>query len=424
MSARTVLFVRAPEALRQATRQLGAYRMRSTLAILGIVIGVASVVGSITLMDGVERMLRTTFEKLGGPRVGILRRQEGKWTSGHWVTFPKVYVVTDEDRVALRAAVPELEEECLVSWSGQIPIASARAEIAGAVSAAGPSFLRIRPFELVAGRFYTEEEAARAERVAVIYAPFAEELFGRPDPLGEELRIGGERFRGIGVLRAFGNQPRIAWRRLHIPFETGVVRLGRAREQSATWIKVRPGADLKALAPEMQRVLTRRHPGSKPEHFFVRSFGEFQDRELDSLKARGRILIAVALLCLLAGGVGVMNVFLISVTERTSEIGLRIALGASKRAILAQVLFEAVLLCGAGALAGIVLGQAFAYGFGEVVKARLADGLAEPAFLSTSVGPKGLFAAVSLALATAALFGSYPALRAARLDPAVSLRHE
>src|SRR5439155_2830356 len=99
----------------------------------------------------------------------------------------------------------------------------------GGVSAAGPSFLKVRPFELVAGRFYTEGEAARAERVAVLYAPFAEELFGRPDPLGEELKIEGERFRVIGILRAIGNQPRVAWRRLHVPFETGVQRLGRAR---------------------------------------------------------------------------------------------------------------------------------------------------------------------------------------------------
>src|SRR5439155_5645087 len=125
------------------------------------------------------------------------------------------------------------------------------------------------------------------------------------------LKIEGERFRVIGILRAIGNQPRVAWRRLHVPFETGVQRLGRARERSVTWVKVRRGADLKALGPELLRVLTRRHPGAKPENFFVRSFGEFQDRELDSLKARGRILIAVALLCLLAGGVGVMNVFLI-----------------------------------------------------------------------------------------------------------------
>ncbi|HEV8267451.1 MAG TPA: ABC transporter permease [Thermoanaerobaculia bacterium] len=416
--------VRALEITKQGLRHLAAHRFRTTLALLGIVVGVAAVVGSISLMDGVERMLRETFERLGGPRIGIARTQWGSFAGGRWIPFSKVYEMTDEDRRALPEAIPEIEEVCSSSF-GTATIASERLEMPGVfVVGNDANWLRIRPFPLVYGRYFSPEEARRGERVAVVFRPLAEDLLGKSDPLGEEIRIDGQRFIVIGVLGTIGNGPRTDWRRIFVPFEAAAQRLGRPRNQAVSWFKVRPGTDTKALTAALSRVLVARHPGSKKENFFIRAFAQFQDDELKSLKARGSILIAVAVLCLVAGGVGVMNVFLVTVTERTAEIGLRMALGASKRSVLSQFLIEALVLCFFGGAVGLALGQGLAVGFAEVVKQRMTSGAAEPELLSVSVGAKGVLLAVVLSSVVAALFGSLPAIRAARLDPATSLRHE
>ncbi len=425
MGARAFLLARAPDALRQALRQLVAYRLRTGLALSGIAVGVAAVVGSTTLTDGVARNLRLSWERIGGPRVGILFSPAGAYSNGRWIAFPKVYPANADDRRVLLASLPELTNLCPSRW-GETSVSTGRVRL-GSVSsyAVGPDFLAVRPFDVRHGRFFTAGEDDGRERVAVVFDVLAEELFGRSDVIGETIVIEAQPFRIVGVLKRLWYGERNAYLRLYVPFRTGVSRLGRDPDRGATFVKLKAGTAWEEATPTILRLLVLRHPGSKPDNFRIRTFAEFQDGDLKAIGAQGDILALVSLICLFAGGVGILNVFLISVTERTREIGLRMALGASKGAILGQLLFEALFLCSVGGVAGLVAGQGVALGFAAATRQSMMNrGFVDPDSLSVALGGKGILLAVGLTLLTTALFGTYPAWRASRLDPAEALRHE
>jgi ABC-type antimicrobial peptide transport system permease subunit len=419
---RALLRVRAVETARQGMRQLAAHRMRTALALSGIIVGVAAVVGSLTLLDGVEAMVRASFEKLGGTQVGRVSGQNGVFRGGRWIPFQKRYPVTIEDMAALQGALSEIEAFS-PNTNGPAAVSAGHNRIDGAwVSGVGVNFLEVRPQTIIAGRFFNATEARGRERVAVLSRQLAVDLFDRGDVAGEEIMIGGQRFVVAGVFQTISRRRRAVL----IPLETAVFRLGHPPEEMAAWVKVRSGVSFESQRDGMLEVLARRHPGAKKENFRIFSFGEFQGDALRGVAVQGKILISVALLCLLASGVGILNVFLISVTERTAEIGLRLALGASPRAVRGQFLFESLLLCGIGGAIGILAAQGVAALFAAVVHARaeVQGGLFGDTPLPVGLGLKGIVIGLALAVLTAVIFGSYPAWRASRFDPATSLRHE
>ena len=417
--------VRASEAVAQAFRQLATYRLRTGLALSGIAVGVAAVVGSTTLTDAVARNLRDTYEEFGGVQVGWAFPQEGVYRDGKWVRFPKEYPITNEDRRFLVASLPELEFQSPYRW-GEARVSNGRVSFdAVPAYSCGSDYLRIRPLRILHGRFFTEEEDERLERVAVLFDVLAEELYGRTDVVGEELLVGGQRFRVVGVMKRWWFGERNAYRRLFIPFQVGVSRLGRDPKMGSTWLKLRSGATWSTATPAILKLLVLRHPGSRPENFRVRTVADFQDRDLTRVAAQGDILAAVALICLLAGGIGILNVFLVSVTQRTAEIGLRMALGASRASILRQVLFEAFVLCSLGGAAGLAAGQGVALAFAAMTRRSMASSaFFDAEGFSVALGGKGILLTLGLTLLTTALAGTYPAWRASRLDPAEAMRHE
>lgn len=425
MSVRALLLVRAPEAFSQVFRQLSTYRLRTGLALSGIAVGVAAVVGSTTLTDAVARNLRSTYERIGGTQVGWVITLSGVYRDGRWVPFPKEYPITNEDRRFLVASLPELEHQCATFW-GEARASTGRVSLRSvAVFSCCSDYLHVRPFQLRDGRFFTAGENERSERVAVVFEVLAEDLFGRTDVLGEEILVAGQRFRIIGVLKRWWFGERNAYRRLFIPFQTGVSRLGRNPNVANTWLKLRPGATWAAATPAILKLLVLRHPGSQPENFRVRTVGEFQDRDLAPLAAQGDILAAIALICLLTGGIGILNVFLVSVAQRTPEIGLRMALGASRASILGQILFEALVLCTLGGAVGLAAGQGVALGFAAMThKSMTTWALFDQQAVSVSLGGKGVLLALGRTLLTTALAGTWPAWRASRLDPAEAMRQE
>jgi ABC-type antimicrobial peptide transport system permease subunit len=425
VGARALLLARGPDAVRQALRQLVSHRLRTGLALSGIAVGVATVIGSTTLADARARNLLSSFERIGGARVGFIFSEDGTYRNGRFVRFAKRFPLTREDREFLLSSVREIEWQCAWGW-GRADVSNGRVSFDGVGAfGTGADFLHIRPVELRHGRYFTAEEDDGLERVTVVYDVLAEDLFGRTDVVGEEILVSGQRFRIVGVLRRWWIGERNVWRRLSIPFQTGVSRLGRQPGNAGTLLKIRSGADWAAVIPSIRRALVLRHPGSEADSFTVRSAGEWQGEALSTLEAQGNIFNVVALLCLLTGAVGILNVFLVSVTERTSEIGLRMALGASRSTVLGQLLFEAFLLCAIGCGAGLAAGQGVALGFAAMTRRSMTawDFFDQETF-SVALGGKGVLLAFGLTLVTTVLAGTYPAWRASRLDPAAAMRHE
>ena len=276
---------------------------------------------------------------------------------------------------------------------------------------------------MAAGRFLSAEDGALRKRVVVLFTSFARDLFGEDVALGREVLIDGQRFSVVGLLHPMGGAKPQMWRRAYIPYETAVYRQGRDPRMTGLWVKVGRG-NFDALTPTFFSIIVGRHPGSRPEDFRTFRVGRLPEDMLRTIHAQGDMLIAVAVLCLLASGIGILNVFLISVTERTPEIGLRVALGASRRAVFAQFVFEAVVLCCIGGAIGLLGAQAVAAGFAVPVKAAFSDGVIDTEHLSVAIGARGAAVAFLLSFATAVVFGSYPAWRASRLDPVASLRFE
>lgn len=421
---RSVLFIRAADGAIQGLRQLAAYRLRTLLALSGIVVGVAAVVGSRMLIAGTEEMVHASFREMGGMQVGTIRSGFERWKAGRVIRLQKRFPLERADAEALRKQLPEIEEIAMLSWGAtsiQAPHVRLPSENVIGVSS---SYLRIRTAPVIAGRFFTPEEDEGAERVVVMFQRVATELLGGPkEAVGRELLIAGQRFLVVGVAQTSASWPGMA-RRVVIPFGTSIRRLGRDPDDAAMQVRLRPGSSFKEMEPMLRAVLMARHPGSVEDNFSAWSPGEWMGNVLKSVHALGRILASIAALCLLAGGVGIMNVFLISVTERTLEIGLRMALGASRRAVLCQILFEAVVLCAIGGAVGLGGAMGLARLFGKVMDQMATEGPAKNATVSISFGPADAMLGLSMAVGVAVLFASFPAWRAARNDPATSLRRE
>lgn len=425
-------WVRAAHTIGEAMRQIVAHRLRTGLALAGIAVGVAAVVGSLALVDGFAALLRAGWERIGGARAGLAFGRASVFKGGRRITLSKVYPLTEEDHAALRNLLPEIE---LLSPSVNSPavVGTARLTLRDTnLFSTGTDYPAIRSFAIEYGRYFNQGELDRAERVIVLFRDFATELFGEASPIGQAVLVDGQRFVVIGLFRPLPTGRVL--RNSFVPFRTGILRLGAGGGMAAgpnVWVKLRRGSNTAAAQEAIYRTLLRRHPGSTRDNFRVLMIGEFEDRFLKEIKTQGDVVIAVALLCLVAGTVGVLNVFLISVTERTREIGLRLALGASRRGILSQILFESLVLCSIGGLAGLLLGAGIAAGAQAALRSRMKPGSNpgtmldnDPLTLSIHVDARGVVVAVTLIFATALLGGLYPAWRASRLDPAESLRHE
>ena len=404
-------------ALRAALRALTANLLRSVLTMLGIIIGVGAVITMLAVGRGATERVQEQIKGLGSNIVLVVPGSLS--AAGVRLGAQTRSRFTEEDAEALAREVPEVQ----VAAPSSRTTAQAVAQSANwntTIFGTTNDYLEAREWPLAAGRLFEAAEQQGSAKVAWLGQTAARELFADDDPLGQTVRVRGVPFTVVGVLAAKGqnavgqDQDDI----VIVPMSTFRNRIwnagGNVRRIWSIHVKVRAGADM-ARAEESMRTLLRqrlRVPEGGDDTFSIRNLSDVLQAQEESSRVMTALLAAVAGVSLLVGGIGIMNIMLVSVTERTREIGLRMAVGARGRDILAQFLIESVTLSLVGGAIGVALGVLATW---AVERATGWSAVMEPWSVLLAVGFAGL---------VGVFFGYYPARRAARLQPIVALRHE
>ncbi len=408
----------AVDSVRSALEALRANILRSVLTALGIIIGVAVVITMIGVGAGAEHRVQSVIRSLGSNILIVLNgaRTSGGVRSGSGTRIS----LTEEDAAALQNEIDIVAVAAgTVRGGGQIVFGNANwfTTIYGVTR----EYFEARNWVVARGRNITAGEIRSAAKVALVGGTVVRELFTGGDPIGETIRVRRVPFTVVGVLGEKGQTPFGSDQDdvIFLPLSTAKKRvLGgrRVRGNLVSAITVKTvGAEFVAEAErEVKTLLRRRHglrPG-QPDDFYIRNISQILEARRESSVIMSVLLAAVASISLLVGGIGIMNIMLVSVTERTREIGLRMAVGARSRDVMAQFVIESVTLSVIGGLVGMVLGYA-----GSVAIAHFAG-------WPVLVGVEAIVAAIGFSAAVGVFFGYYPARRAARLDPILALRHE
>ena len=415
------------ETLSMAGRALVANRLRSILALLGIVIGVGTVIGMVALINGFQRSFQQSIQSFGNNTIYIRRIRPGIHFNGEIPdSLKQRRAFTMDDAEAILEHCPTIRAIAPFKWAFADITLSYRGRTARSTFTYGTdeNYLVTHGYDLARGRFFTNEEVIRNENVVVLGKDTREALFKDASGLGERIHLNGIPFTVIGEFekkgRMLGNNfDQVA----AVPYTT-IDKYFPAPTDAPPWFPKRGELFLDAIATspalsdqaqrEIIEVLRiRRHlPSNKQNDFVV-----FTDDAFLSLynAVTGGIFALMALISsisLFVGGIGVMNIMLVAVTERTREIGVRKALGAPRKAILTQFLLEAVVLTAAGGFIGVLLGSAISW---------IVHALSQ---MPTYVSAWSVVAGLLFSAAVGVFFGFYPAMRASRLDPVDSLRYE
>ena len=393
-----------------ALREIRRNVMRSFLTVLGIVIGVASVITMVTLGNGATREVTSQVASMGS---NLLMLTPGR-RMGPGQDIAPLFKIEDVEAIAQQiSAAAEV-----------VPVASQSSTVifgnenwSTSVTGTTNAFLTLRSYDLQGGRNFTNSEMNGGASVCIIGQTVRENLFGSQDPLGSRIRLGALSFQVIGLLAPKGQSSMGQDQddTVLLPLRTFQRRISGSQDISLIQISVKDGISTQKVQRDIRMLMRdRRHlSGSEEDNFSVMDTKEISSMLTSITQLLTGLLGAVAAVSLLVGGIGIMNIMLVSVTERTREIGVRLAIGALEREVLLQFLVEAVVLSSSGGLFGISLGLGASALIGGValrIPFVFDGGIVLIAFLfSAAVG---------------VVFGYFPALKAARLDPIEALRHE
>jgi len=393
--------------LRIAAEALGRYKLRTALSVLGVVLGVAAVIAMMSVSEGARREALNQVEALGLDNL-VARNRGGTST----------LTAGDAQRLAdlvplTRTASPLIERYLRLARADRTEMA----HVLG-VRASYETILRLR---LEQGRFLSAADERANALVCVLGGAVARRLFGYRDPIGERVRIGSDYYQVVGVLREQGIDPQaqntLAWRDINsaamvpLPVLSGrTLEIAPMQAADEIWLQVEDGERVGDLAKAFEHALERLHGGR-------RDFDLVVPRELLAQRYRTQrtfsvVVGSVAALALLVGGIGIMNIMLTSVVERTHEIGIRRTVGATRRDVTLQFLIEALLMTLSGGALGIVIGAAVSWG------------ITAYAGWSTSVSPLAVALAFIVSFLVGVIFGLYPAIKAADLEPVDAVRYE
>ncbi len=400
------------ETVSVALRAIQGNVLRAGLTVLGIVIGVAAMITMVSLGTGAQRSVQSRLKSLGPDLLTVFPGQ----SHHHGVAAESRVSLTMDDALILahdaryiRAVVPELTR----NQQAELGSSNANVNIVGTT----PNYLDVRRFQLAAGRMFSDGDDDARKRYAVLGASVPVLLGANPSGIvGQTIKIRGIAFEVLGVLAEKGSQGSFSNmdEQILIPLQTARYRVfGTDRLRSLT-VQVSDVNQASLAMIEIERVLRREHkirPGMDND-FQIRRQADLLSTMEDTARTFTRLLAGIAAVSLIVGGIGIMNIMLVSVTERTHEIGIRKAVGASRRAIMLQFLTEALVLCLAGGLLGILAGSA-----GAVFLSRVNQ-------WNTVISPYAIGLGFLFSAAVGLFFGIWPARRAAHLDAIAALRHE
>jgi putative ABC transport system permease protein len=400
------------ETVAVALQSIRANMLRSVLTMLGIIIGVGAVITMVALGSGAQKAVQDRIAALGA---NVLTVTAGQANFGGIRITDRTILSTDDydalqrDAHLLKAVEPEMQQSLQVKYGNQ----NSNLNIVGTTS----NYITVRNYTVPYGRMFTEGEDQARQRYAVLGASVPRMLGGNPaGMIHQTLLIRGIPFEIIGVLSekgsagGFGNPDE----QILIPLETARYRVFGSNRLRSFSIQVADGVPVEQGMVDIERVLRRQHkirPGGEND-FTIRNQQDVLSTQEQATQVFTSLLASIAAVSLLVGGIGIMNIMLVSVTERTREIGVRKALGATRLNILMQFLIEALTLCLLGGILGILLGVGTSILLSKVMQ------------WNTLISPMAVAIAFLFSAAVGLFFGLWPARRASRLDPIVALRYE
>jgi putative ABC transport system permease protein len=406
------------QSARIALRALAVNKMRSVLTMLGIIIGVGAVIAMVSVGAGAQARVAEQIQSLGSNLIIIL---SGSITaSGVRMGQGSQSTITEDDAYAIAREVPAVQVAA-PSSRGTAQVVAANLNWATIIQGVTHDYFEAREWTIVQGRPFGPEEVEGASKVALLGQTTATNLFGSSDPVDQVIRIKKVPFTVIGVL---GHKGQNSWGQdqddvILIPLSSAKkkvlgVNQANARSVGAISVKVRAGEDMAEAETQIRELLRQRHrlQSYQDDDFTLRNLTDILQTQEQASQVMTNLLLAIASVSLLVGGIGIMNIMLVSVTERTREIGLRMAVGARGRDILMQFLVEATTLSLIGGLIGVALGLG---------SSRAISYFAEWRVL---ISPESIALAFGFAAVVGVVFGFYPARKAARLDPIEALRYE
>jgi putative ABC transport system permease protein len=396
--------------LKEAFRSITANKLRSGLTILGIVIGITAVIAMLSIGEGAKRQIAQSVESLGSNMLtvfpGIIQPGRGIVSAGRGTA--QSLKMRDVDVIkkieGVKAVSPEISRRFqIVSSSGK----NTNSLVLGVT----PDYLTVRNAKIQSGKFFKENDL---NRVAVLGPTVAEDLFGEEDPIGKTIKINKVNFKVIGVLEPKGSAGFINPDEVVlVPLLVMQKILTGSEYLSQIAVQAESSDLIESLKEEITQVLLKEHKVS-PDNpdFSVIASQEFLNAFNSLINTMTIFLASIAAISLVVGGIGIMNMMLTSVTERTKEIGLRKAIGAKKKEILMQFLIESVILTLIGGIFGIILGS------------LISIGVSKFANITSEVSLYSIFLSLTFSSLVGIIFGYWPAKRAADLDPIVALRYE
>jgi putative ABC transport system permease protein len=403
-----------------ALKALRVNKMRSALTMLGIIIGVAAVIVMVAVGSGARAQVEAQIKSLGANLMMVY--SVSPTFTGARAAVGAAHTISEEDAYAIGRELPDVVAAAAPALRGSGQIVAGNSNWSTAFFGVTPEYFDVREWSIAEGRFFDQAEINGAAKVVVIGKTVADNLFGDASPIDQTVRIRTVPLTVVGVLAAKGQSPGGSDLDdiLLMPISTarnrvlGATALAKSRSVGAIQIKLIDGIDSQYAEERVRELLRQRHrlqPG-QDDDFTLRNMTEILQTREESSRVMALLLAAVASVSLLVGGIGIMNIMLVSVTERTREIGLRRAVGARSGDILRQFLVEAITLALIGGLVGVLLGSGGAQAVGALA--------GWPIQLSASA----TLLAVSFSAAIGIFFGFYPARKAARMSPIEALRHE